>query len=101
MIHIRRVKGVGLRDRIRKLASKVRDAVVQDCPPELSACEVCGQLNCRSAEWLSCEKRLAACEFMRTGDPQALAKLKELDGRLKRRDNGAKCSQQQPSGDPT
>jgi hypothetical protein len=77
MIYISIVKHLRFRDRIRSLAFTFRNAMVQDCPSELYACEVCGQLNCSSNKWVSCEKRLLAAEYMQTGDREALVHLKE------------------------
>ena len=65
-----------LRERVRELMLRLKRSVVQHIPAELEACEVCGKLDCRGAEWASCEKRLASAEFIRTGDEQALARLK-------------------------
>jgi hypothetical protein len=58
--------------------SRLKSAVVQDCPPELYACEVCGKLECDEAEWTNCGKRLAAAEFMRSGNQQAATRLKQI-----------------------
>ena len=66
--------------RLRSLVSKVTGGIVQDCPPELGACEVCGEQDCTSQMWLNCRHRLAAAQFMRSGDREALAELKELRG---------------------
>jgi hypothetical protein len=67
-----------LRDRLRALMSRLKGAVVQDCPPELYACEVCGKLECDYAEWANCEKRIAAAEFVRSGNQQAVTRLKQI-----------------------
>ena len=48
----------------RRAFSKVKDAIVQDCPPELYECEICGKLDCNSEEWLKCERRLATLRLM-------------------------------------
>ena len=55
-----------LRERLRTLVSRVKGMVVQDCPPELYACEVCGKLECDHEEWANCKQRLTAAEFMRS-----------------------------------
>ena len=67
-----------LLQRLRALTSRVKGGVVQDCPPELYACEVCGKLDCTSTTWLNCRQRLAAAQFMASGDRLALAELKRL-----------------------
>jgi hypothetical protein len=43
---------------IRRLISRLRSNIVQETPPELSACEVCGKLVCSQEEWITCEHRL-------------------------------------------
>ena len=93
--YISSVRGVGLRKVIRGLAARLKNALVQDCPPELYACEVCGQRQCSSARWMSCERRLAASEFMRTGNRQALAELKELY-----QEAGRTCVEPPPAAGP-
>jgi hypothetical protein len=65
-------------NKLRALASKAKGRIVQNCPPELYACEACGQLDCSNEAWLNCRHRLAAARFMKTGDQQALAELKQL-----------------------
>ena len=64
--------------RLHALASKAKGGIVQDCPPELYACEVCGKLDCTTEVWLNCPQRLAAAQYMKTGDRQALTELKQL-----------------------
>lgn len=66
----------GLRDRVRRLMSRLKGSVIQQIPPELEACEVCSRLDCSSGEFTSCETRLAAAEFVRTGNDAALIRLK-------------------------
>ena len=50
--------------RLRALASALKGTVVQSCPPELYACETCGQLECDGSRWLSCERRLSTAARM-------------------------------------
>lgn len=76
---------------IRHLLARLKAAVVKPVPPELEACEVCGQLTCSEAEWQSCEKRLASAEFARTGSDAALARL-ERAHRAKPRTEDAPAS---------
>ena len=66
---------------MRKLLSRLKKAIVGPVPPELDACEVCGQLKCSDGEWRSCEKRIATAEFIRKGDDAALARLKDAYGK--------------------
>lgn len=51
-------------------------AIAQDCPPEMAACEVCRRTHCSSAEWVGCEKRLAAERLLRSGDQVAIEELR-------------------------
>ena len=64
--------------RLRALTCRVKGAIVQDCPPELYACELCGKLDCTNKEWLNCRQRLAAAQFVKFGDRQALSELRQL-----------------------
>jgi hypothetical protein len=48
-----------------EMVNRVKDEIVQDCPPELYACEVCRKLDCNSIEWLECPTRLQGAEFVR------------------------------------
>ena len=52
--------------RIKSAVGRMRDAVVQDCPPELAACEVCGELECSTEQWINCERRLRAADYLRS-----------------------------------
>jgi hypothetical protein len=63
---------------LRTMASGVINGIVQDVPPALFACEVCGALDCSNQEWINCRNRLAAAEFLKSGDRPALAELKRL-----------------------
>lgn len=63
---------------VRALVSRTKGGVVEDCPPELYACEVCGKLECASETWLKCRQRLAAAQFVKSGDRDALNELKQL-----------------------
>jgi len=84
-----------LMKKLGTLASKAKGEIVSDCPPELYACEVCGHLDCGSENWLNCRQRLAAAQFMKSGDRQALAELKQLriahDHALCSKSPGAGC----------
>lgn len=59
--------------KLSALASNARAAIVQDCPPELSACEVCGEFECSSEEWLHCSRRLEVAQRMNSAAGEALA----------------------------
>jgi hypothetical protein len=73
-----------LRARLSGLISRVKRSVIQPIPPELEACEVCGELRCADDKWKSCEKRLATAEFVRTGDRAALTRLEQAHRKASR-----------------
>jgi hypothetical protein len=73
--------------KLRALAPNAKGAIVQDCPPELSACEACGEFDCSNEEWLNCRRRLAAAQGVESGERQALAESDQL--RIAR--EGAPC----------
>ena len=43
---------------VKQTVRKIKNSIIQPCPPELYACEVCGKLECDNEEWLNCERRL-------------------------------------------
>ena len=59
--------------KLSALASNAKDAIIQDCPPELSACEACGEYECSSEEWLHCRRRLEVAQRMNSADGKAIA----------------------------
>ena len=52
--------------RFRSLLWRVREGIIQPVPPELDACEDCGRLECKQAEWATCEHRIARAERLQT-----------------------------------
>jgi len=40
--------------------TRLKSEVIQDVPPGLEECELCREVNCTQARWLSCARRLAA-----------------------------------------
>ena len=66
----------GVRGSLQRLSAQISEAIVQDCPPELAACQVCRRLDCRAAEWLNCERRLAAKRYLEAGDQLGFESLK-------------------------
>lgn len=44
----------------------LKSSLIQEGPPELYACEVCGQYECDNERWLNCQHRLKVCEQMRS-----------------------------------
>lgn len=63
-----------------RLFGRRQTEIVQECPPELAACEVCRRLQCGNDEWLACENRLAAERLLRAGDRAGLETLKQTVG---------------------
>ncbi len=47
-----------------KFRAWLKKSVVDECPPELYACEVCGAQECSNKKWLNCETRIKARDFM-------------------------------------
>lgn len=69
-----------LTERVRQALKRLKGSIVQDCPPELYACEVCKKLECNNEEWLHCEKRLEAAEFMKSfGKPRPRQSLPDTE----------------------
>lgn len=50
----------------KQTLAKIKNSIIQDCPPELNACEICRKLECNDEEWLNCEKRLQFAEFTKS-----------------------------------
>jgi hypothetical protein len=69
---------LGWLSKLRALAGRLKHSIIQECPPENYACEICGHLDCGSEQWRTCRKRLAAAQFVKSGNLQALAELKQL-----------------------
>jgi hypothetical protein len=67
-------------EKLRSLGSKVKGRIVQDCPPHLFACEICGAHDCDSEAWLNCQNRIKAADFMKSGNREALTELKQRCG---------------------
>ena len=66
-------------------------AVVEDCPSELAACQVCQNHHCRNEEWLNCERRLAAKRYIEAGDLQGVDRLRQAHAL-----DAAACAKVQP-----
>lgn len=67
----------GMRGAWQRTKARLHGAVLQDCPPELAACEVCNRPHCSNDAWLRCERRLAAQRYLEAGDQAALQHLRE------------------------
>jgi hypothetical protein len=59
-----------------RVKAKIVGAFVQECPPEIAACEVCRRLRCESPEWIACERRLKAEHYLRAGDHASVEGLR-------------------------
>jgi len=70
-----------IRDAWQRLKTRVVGAIVKDCPLEMCACEACGNLQCTNAQWVQCGKRLATTLYLRDGNRDALAILKQIHER--------------------
>jgi hypothetical protein len=57
-----------LSEKINQAFGRVKASIIQDCPPELIECQVCGKPECSSEEWLNCEKRLASSRLIRSSE---------------------------------
>lgn len=58
------MKFSGYTSKADKYRAWLKKSVVNECPPELYVCEACGELECNNEEWLNCEKRMQARDFM-------------------------------------
>ena len=65
-----------------KYRAWLKKSVVDECPPDLYACEVCGAQECDNDKWLKCETRIKARDFM----------LKESESSAKRAE-GTPCGE--------
>ncbi len=54
----------GYTSKADKFRAWLKKSVVDECPPELYACEVCGAPECSNEKWLNCEARKKARDFM-------------------------------------
>ncbi len=61
------MKDLTLLTRARQAWNKLKGSIVQECPPELQACQSCGELECDNERWLHCETRLAFAERLTSG----------------------------------
>jgi hypothetical protein len=46
----------------------LKDSIIQPCPPELYACEVCGERECDDQKWQTCEHRLKVADQVRAAE---------------------------------
>lgn len=58
----------GYTSKADKFRAWLKKSVVDECPPELYACEVCGAPECSSEKWVNCTKRINARDFMLKAD---------------------------------
>lgn len=67
----------GMRGAWQRVKARLHSAVLQDCPPELAACQVCNRPHCPNDAWLKCERRLAAQRYLEAGDKAGVQRLRE------------------------
>jgi len=51
-----------------KTWSKIKQAFIQECPPEIYACEICKEPECNNEKWISCQKRQKSAQYMESLD---------------------------------
>lgn len=85
----------GMRGAWERTKARLHGAVMQDCPPELAACQVCNRPHCASDAWLKCERRLAAQRYVESGDGAAVQRLRESH------DTAAACAKSRPESPAT
>ncbi len=54
------MKSSGYTSKADKFRAWLEKSVVDDSPPKLDACEICGVLEVNNEKWLACEKRIQA-----------------------------------------
>jgi hypothetical protein len=47
------------RSRLKRILQTISQQLIQEIPPELSACEICRKTECSQDEWIVCENRIA------------------------------------------
>jgi hypothetical protein len=67
----------GIRGTWLRLKALATNAVTEDCPPELAACQVCQRDRCPNEEWLKCERRLAAKRYLEVGNRHEIERLRQ------------------------
>ena len=55
-------------EKFSQILKNIKNSFIQECPPELYACEICKKLDCNNAEWIECQERQKSAEFMETLD---------------------------------
>lgn len=84
----------GWRGAWQRVKARLHGAILQDCPPELAACQVCNRPHCANETWLNCERRLAAQRYLATGDQSAVERLRQQQA-------AATCCPQVSRGQPS
>jgi hypothetical protein len=54
--------------RVKRSIRDLKDSIIQPCPPELYACEVCGERECDDEKWRNCEHRLKVADQVRAAE---------------------------------
>ncbi len=63
--------------KVEKFKKRIVDSIIQDCPPELYACEICGKLECNNEKWLNCETRIRMAESIKSEDAAERSPVEE------------------------
>ncbi len=54
--------------RAKRALRSLKDSIIQPCPPELYACEVCDERECDDEKWQTCEHRLKVAAQVRAAE---------------------------------
>ena len=73
-VYVFLMRSSGYTSKADKFRAWLKKSVVDECPPELYACEVCGAKECSNEKWLNCESRIKARDFMLKAEGKALPK---------------------------
>ena len=66
-----------LLERVKQTLRRCKDSIIQPCPPELYACEVCDQSECDHEKWQKCEHRLKVAAEVTAVELQGPSKQSE------------------------
>ena len=56
--------------RAKRVLRSLKDSIIQPCPPELYACEVCDERECDDEKWQTCEHRLKVAAQVRAAEAE-------------------------------
>ena len=63
--------------RAKQTLRRCKDSIIQPCPPQLHACEVCDRLECDNEKWQQCEHRLKVASEVIAAETQCPLKQYE------------------------